>query len=246
MQKTKRLRVFAGPNGSGKTTLFNEVNEYFNQLPFVNAAEIEYALAKTGLIDLNLFEITATAHDLKDFSKTIDANSLINKAVKEGHTIKIEVAENCLVNKLHNTNSYEASFAASFIRWLLFKKNKSFSFETVMSHRSKLKEINTAKRKGYKVYLYFVCTDLPEINVERVKNRVEKGGHTVNFQKIASRYTSTLKNIYPAIKICDRVFLFDNSGKKHELIGEIFSDSLQIKTDQLPNWFLQYVLAHYS
>ena len=147
---------------------------------------------------------------------------------------------------MHNTNSYEASFAASFIRWLLFKKNKSFSFETVMSHRSKLKEINTAKRKGYKVYLYFVCTDLPEINVERVKNRVEKGGHTVNFQKIASRYTSTLKNLYPAIKICDRVFLFDNSGKKHELIGEIFSDSLQIKTDQLPNWFLQYVLAHYS
>jgi predicted ABC-type ATPase len=154
MQKTKRLRVFAGPNGSGKTTLFNEVNEYFNQLPFVNADEIEYALAKTGLIDLNLFEITATAHDLKIFSKTIDANSLINKAAKEGQT--------------------------------------------------------------------------------------------VNFQKIASRYTSTLKNLYPAIKICDRVFLFDNSGKKHELIGEIFSDSLQIKTDQLPNWFLQYVLAHYS
>jgi predicted ABC-type ATPase len=246
MQKIKRLRIFAGPNGSGKTTLYKEVKLHFNQLPFINADEIEFSLSKSGLIDLQLFGITATTLDLEKFSKTTDAKSLISKAEIEGYKIIIEIAENCIVDKSIKMHSYAASFVASFIRWLLFSKNKSFSFETVMSHRSKLKEIKSSKKNGYKVYLYFVCTDLPEINIERVKDRIGKGGHKVNFEKISSRYISTLANLFPAIKLSDRVFLFDNSGKKHELIGEISSGLLQIKTDKLPNWFIQHVLKFYN
>ena len=62
----------------------------------------------------------------------------------------------------------------------------SFSFETVMSHPSKIKELKKAKEKGYRIYLYFVCTDDAEINVNRVANRIEKGGHPVDVYKIRS------------------------------------------------------------
>lgn len=113
-----------------------------------------------------------------------------------------------------------------------------------MSHSSKVKELKAAKKKGFKTYLYFVCTDAPEINIERVKDRINKGGHRVNTDKITSRYPQTLKNLYPALKNCDRAFLFDNSGKKHELIAEMLNGKLQLKVNKPPNWFKTSVLKY--
>jgi predicted ABC-type ATPase len=46
----------------------------------------------------------------------------------------------------------------------------SFSFETVMSHRSKVDFMIRADDAGYDVTIYFVCTSDPEINVRRVEN----------------------------------------------------------------------------
>ena len=245
MQENKRLRIFAGPNGSGKSTLFNEFKKNYNPGYFVNADELERLLSTTGLIDLNAFDISADFKDLEVFSKTKEAKTLITKAREEGHIIDIEIKENFIVDKAKDTHSYEASFAASFIRKLLYKKRKSFSFETVMSHPAKLEEIKKAQKAGYKTYLYFVCTDNAEINIGRVNNRVEQGGHSVDVNKIKSRYAKTLLNLYPTIQLASRVYLFDNSGKTLELIAEISEGVLQLKVNILPVWFIEFVLPHY-
>ncbi|MDT1000487.1 hypothetical protein RNI08_32675, partial [Pseudomonas aeruginosa] len=74
---------------------------------------------------------------------------------------------------------------------------------------------------GYKIYLYFICIDDPEVNVSRVENRVEKGGHDVSAKKISSRYYNTLKNLITAIEAADKCYLFDNSGQEFRLIAKI-------------------------
>ena len=56
----------------------------------------------------------------------------------------------------------------------------TFSFETVMSHHSKVSFLKEVKQAGFKTYLYFICTQDPEINQKRVLNRVSKGGHSVD------------------------------------------------------------------
>ena len=246
MPKDKRLRVFAGPNGSGKSTLFNEFKTKYNPGYFINADELEKLLTSGGLVDLKPIGLKADVRDLEKFSKSKEAQSLLAKAHAEGHQINIEVKENYIVDKAKDTHSYEASFVASFIRWLLYKNKKSFSFETVMSHRSKIDELKKAKKNGYKTYLYFVCTDDPEINVRRVASRVEKGGHPVAIYKIKSRYTSTLKNLFPAIKLVNRAYLFDNSGRELILIAEVFEGALQLKVNNPPHWFMDFVLPHYQ
>ncbi|MFN3299486.1 MAG: hypothetical protein ACK41Z_04760 [Sediminibacterium sp.] len=114
-----------------------------------------------------------------------------------------------------------------------------------MSHKGKLKELVYARKKDFKVYLYFVCIDNPEINIERVKDRVKKGGHNVNSDKLKARYISTLQNLYPAIKLADKVYLFDNSEKKSELIVEIENGKMKINSNSLPNWFYEYVMPYY-
>ena len=245
MQKNKRLRVFAGPNGSGKSTLFEEFKKNYNPGYFINADELEAQLNKGGLIDLKKIGLKATDKDLESFRKRKEAISLLKKAEKEGHLVNIEIKNNFIVDKAKDTHSYEASFAASFIRHLLYKESKSFSFETVMSHDSKVKEIHNAAKKGYKVYLYFICTDNPKININRVANRVEKGGHVVDEDKIKSRFIDTLDNLYPAIKVAYRSYLFDNSDTKFELIAEVFEETLRLKVDNPPEWFMESVLPHF-
>jgi predicted ABC-type ATPase len=88
----------------------------------------------------------------------------------------------------------------------------SFSFETVMSHPSKVDVMIRAVEAGYDVTVYFVCTSDPEINVRRVENRVSMGGHDVPRERIVARYWRTLDLLCHAALVARRTVLFDNSA----------------------------------
>jgi len=250
MQKMrkKRLRIFAGPNGSGKSTLFEEFSKNYNTGYFINADYIENILKTKGFIDLEEYNIKATQRDLDSFFKKTEVRTLIEKSKSSGHKINIEIKENLIVDPSKATHSYEGALVAMFLREKLIVNSESFCFETVMSHHSKLKEIEDAKKLGYTTYLYFICIDDPEVNISRIENRVVKGGHTVADEKVVNRYPKTLENLYPAISLCDKSYLFDNSGEELTLIAEIQEDSsLKLAVDEanFPNWFKMYVLNHY-
>jgi predicted ABC-type ATPase len=246
MPSNKKIRIFAGPNGSGKSTLFHEFSKNYNTGFFINADILEKKLAESGLIDLKEIGLDATQDDLDAFMTLDSSKTLFNKAAEEGHVIDVFVKENFIVDASKETHSYEGAFIASFIRHLLITQNKSFSFETVMSHTSKIDEIKQVVSLGYNAYLYFVCIDSPEVNVSRVNNRVEKGGHEVAEDKIINRYYRTLENLHLALPHCYRAYLFDNSGKEQLLIAEVYKGSMELKTDKLPNWFIKFVLPYYT
>ena len=64
-----------------------------------------------------------------------------------------------------------------------FKKYGFINYSD-FSHPSKLDLIGFAHLNNYKVYLYFIGTETPIMNLERVKERVKKGGHPVDGIKI--------------------------------------------------------------
>lgn len=240
----KRLRIFAGPNGSGKTTLFREFEKKYSTGYFINADELQFQLETKGLIDLNPIGIKPAEKEFKHF---IIESSLSRKAKEDGYKIDISLNENFIVDASKQSHAYEAALIAAFVRQQLIKENSSFSFETVMSHISKLDELKAAKKAGYKVYLYFVATDNAEINESRVNNRVKKGGHNVTSAKIYSRYIASLSLLSKAIKLADRVYLFDNSGKKQQLILEVYkSDVFKVHSDKIPLWIQNYVLDKFN
>ncbi|MBL0078235.1 MAG: zeta toxin family protein [Bacteroidetes bacterium] len=244
---TSRLRVFAGPNGSGKSTLFESFSKKYNAGIFLNADLLEKELATNGFIDVSEFNLNLTQLDLDEFLKTKRGNSLIKKSVDDNHKIDITLKENIIVDIAKETQSYEGALISSFLRHHLQEKKIDFCFETVMSHHSKIEEIKEAKQKGYKTYLYFICIDDPEVNVSRVENRVEKGGHNVSAEKISSRYYNTLNNLIEMIENVDKCYLFDNSGQEFKLIAKITNNQLLIEAEpiDLPNWFIEYVLKYY-
>ena len=144
MPRAKRLRVFAGPNGSGKSTLYKQISSQFNTGYFVNSDEIEQDISKAGFINLNRFGLKLTQEDLDRFLGRDQSISLLRKAKESGHPISIAIRENMIVDKSRDTHSYEASLITSFIRYHLLENGISYSFETVMSHPSKLDEIDEA------------------------------------------------------------------------------------------------------
>lgn len=142
-------------------------------------------------------------------------------------------------------DSYLACHVADFIRRKLLDKkgNVTFTIETVMSHESKLNFMRAAKEKGFKVYLYYVSTSSPEINVGRVATRVQEGGHDVPLDKIRSRYYRSLKQLRDAILLSDRAYIFDNSENKYQWVAEYDAESGQMiyKSDEVPSWVIEYV-----
>lgn len=89
-------------------------------------------------------------------------------------------------------------------------------YETVFSHPSKLELIRKARELGYFVRLFFICTESPRINIDRVAGRVAKGGHTVPGDKVSSRYNRALMYGADALRLVQRGYFYDNSKSVNE------------------------------
>ncbi|PWD97749.1 zeta toxin family protein [Marinilabilia rubra] len=239
----KRLRLFAGPNGSGKTTIINKIPDNINLGFLINADDIEAELRKNGYFNLKNHQLKLTTSELQNFISNEGASSVklpVNKFIDQFYISnqKVFIPENLL-------NSYIAADIAALLRIQHAKAGHSFTFETVLSHPSKIDFITTAKQNGYRIYLYYIATESADINVNRVNIRVTQKGHSVPEATIRARYKRSLALLYKTIKVSDRAFLFDNSGKESFFFAEITDGSdVEIKCDDenIPEWFFSYVL----
>ena len=85
-------------------------------------------------------------------------------------------------------------------------------YETVFSHPSKLELIRQARMLGYFIRLFFICTESPRINLERIAGRFAQGGHDVPGDKVTQRYHRSLLYGPRAMRLVQRGYLFDNSS----------------------------------
>lgn len=234
----KKFRMFVGPNGSGKSTLIAQIDKHYNLGYKVNADVIQNQLNTKGFLDCqNLLPKVVEQKDWFDFIDRNQSDLRITESSKGMFFIK----ENVLLVK-EKINSYQAAFVASFFRELLLHQKSTFSFETVMSHPSKIDFLRLAKNAGFKTYLYFICTRDPEINKERVLNRKQKGGHPVENSKIEKRYYRSLNLLFDAFQLADRVYVLDNSTKKRNVVLEKKASKIEIYNEEIPEWIGQYIL----
>lgn len=197
-----RLRVLAGPNGSGKSTIKSELKPKWIGV-FVNADEIERDLKDTqGFLSLRKLGIDGQVTGMLD-------------------QIKQSLGTSGFEERLDMPSLLSSIALAEAMRQWLLDKGWTFTFETVMSHASKIKFMKDALARGYRVYLYFVATDDPEINIDRVRRRVLQGGHPVDDDKVIERYHKSIALMTSACEVADRAYIFDNSGSKHKLLAEV-------------------------
>ncbi|MCR4030829.1 MULTISPECIES: zeta toxin family protein [Flavobacterium] len=103
----------------------------------------------------------------------------------------------------------------------LLQKEVDFAFETTLSAKSYLSIVKKAQDKGYFVTLIFFWLNSIELAKQRVKIRVNEGGHNIPEDVIERRYIRGIKNFFEIyLDKCDNVMLFNNSNKSPVLILE--------------------------
>jgi predicted ABC-type ATPase len=231
-----RLRMFAGPNGSGKTTVKNSLGkaaEWFGA--YINPDEIEHSIRTTGSLALAPYQLVFAADDLRQY---FAASSFLKQQGLALAADALVIRDGALVFTGVEFNSYYASVLSDYLRKQLLTQARSFSFETVMSAEDKVDLLRDARTRGFRTYIYFVATEDPAINIDRVRHRVAAGGHDVPVAKIEARYYRSLELIVKAVRHASRAFFFDTSGTDSIFFAEITAGQRLIAhSEEIPNWF---------
>lgn len=132
---------------------------------------------------------------------------------KNAKTVGIYINADDIKRTTHCSDK-EAANQADKLREEALCNNEDFTFETVLSTKLKLDFLRRAKTKGYFIRAFFILTLDPEVNILRVKVRVEEGGHDVPEDKIRSRYKKSLGLLPELIKVCDVLHVYDNTTQK--------------------------------
>lgn len=250
MAKTLRLRVFAGPNGSGKSTMYTKVREaVVNGRPvdmgvYVNPDEIARQLKEEGSFDFTRYGMSANETELSRFGRK--SGLLASEDAMVWFQTGQEWSTDQFRLRRADRAEHFAQLIAQFIVEKALQEGMKLSFETVFSHPSKLALMEKARRSGYKVYLYFVATESPLLNIDRVKTRVKQGGHNVPEDRIKQRYERSLRQLAPALDLCYHAFVFDNTGEEPVMFAEMKRNEQgqQWSWDlvRMPYWFIQHYL----
>jgi predicted ABC-type ATPase len=83
--------------------------------------------------------------------------------------------------------------------------------ESTFSHASKLDLLRNARAAGYRLVVYHVNLDTPDLAVARVAFREGRGGHPVPEDRIRGRYGRNQPLIREAVRMADLGHVFDNS-----------------------------------
>ena len=218
-QYKPRMIVIAGPNGSGKSTVTRKLRDH-HAFPkvYINADEIAETLKRPFEGDLK-----ATVVTIRQATGELYRDNLIREDLIAG------------VCDQRRREHYAAVLAEARRRQAVLGK-QSFAFETVLSTPAKLALLDEARSKGFHIDLIFVTTQDSRINVARVKNRVQKGGHPVDDAKIIERHARSTALLPAAVVRSNTAKIYNNSHDAPILVAEKKTNAVHFPDpDRLPS-----------
>lgn len=92
------------------------------------------------------------------------------------------------------------------------EQNSSYAFETTLGGTTIPELLREAALRGRVVRIWYVALSSADLHVERVAQRVERGGHPIPEADIRRRYDSSRVNIADLLPLVHEVRVFDNSA----------------------------------
>ncbi|MDR1412959.1 MAG: zeta toxin family protein [Actinomycetes bacterium] len=125
----------------------------------------------------------------------------------------------------------------------------SFGLETVGASIGSLRIVQRARNADYYIELLFVSTESPEINLRRIAERVERGGHWVEPETVKRRYRQVMERLPEYLFLADEITVVDNSrdgvGRARALLRKD-CDGVTITADgQGVGWLQKYLPGYF-
>ncbi len=118
------------------------------------------------------------------------------------------------------------------INYLLDRK-ADFAIETTLATRSLLQIVRQAQQQNYETTVLYFWLNSPDLAIERVRDRVESGGHNIPDAVIRRRYVMGLQYLFDVyVPVIDRWILADNSKPPFSVVAEGSKDVIYIKDNE--------------
>jgi predicted ABC-type ATPase len=151
-----------------------------------------------------------------------------------------EIAESLAVRPPSARNSAAGRLAIRRIQ-TLFREWRNFAVETTLAGRRYPQLLVRAKSEGWSTGIAYVGLATPHLAIERVRERVNRGGHDVPPLDVRRRYERSLINLVRITKFVDRLVILDNSSADTPMrrVLELQNGIVTFALDELPQWVEQ-------
>ena len=116
----------------------------------------------------------------------------------------------------------------------------TFHIETTLPGNVVSKQIKKAKAKGFDVRLYYVGVESVEVSLDRVRKRVEKGGHGIDPETLKKRFSAMPENLKEILPLCDVASFYDNTVRFRRLALSK-ADVIFDRDIDVPHWFEELI-----
>lgn len=119
------------------------------------------------------------------------------------------------------------------------ENNLSFTQETTLAGYRTVRTIKQARKQGYYITMYYVGLSSMEESIDRITNRVRKGGHNIPIDDVKRRYEKRISSLSRVIPLCDEVIFYDNENGFIK-VAEIKNNKFQYFNGYKPKWLVEY------
>jgi predicted ABC-type ATPase len=119
--------------------------------------------------------------------------------------------------------------------------HQTIGVETVLSTPKFRRLVEKAKAVGFEVRLIYVYLRSAELQLDRIRLRVLKGGHDVPETKVRERRTRSFEQAGWFFQAADEAWIFDNSTSEPELVGRKRPDKISLSA-KIPVELMQSLL----
>lgn len=133
---------------------------------------------------------------------------IVAKRLRELHPEISQVVANSLAWKLGKEMLEKAIF-----------RRQIYAFETTLGGTTITNLLIEAAKKGIPIRVWYVGLETVEMNIRRVKARVEQGGHDISELDIRRRWDSSRRNLIKLLPFLDSLRIYDNSYEANLLGG---------------------------
>lgn len=164
--------------------------------------------------------------------------STFRNLIAEKQGIQTNVDPDSIAKKYTKNKEIRAGREAILLIKELIVGKKDFSMETTLSGRLPIKQMHSARDNGFKVVIYYMGVEKIAINLNRIRQRVEQGGHNIPKEDVLRRESRSLNNLLKMIFVADEIYLIDNTYMQATIAASIRNDDYEVhlSKNEIPGW----------
>lgn len=111
----------------------------------------------------------------------------------------------------------------------LLNSKQDFAFETTLASKTFVRLVERAKELGFETTLLFFWLNSKKLAIERVKTRVDEGGHNIPQNVIERRYDRGISNFLKLyLPVVENWIMINNTASPYKTIAQKIGDDVEV------------------